>query len=191
VGRLDPLKNQVALVDAFADVVARLPGERDRLRLVIAGDGPARGAIETRIRERGLGKLAWVAGVRRDVQQMLTALDVFVLPSLNEGISNTILEAMATGLPVVAASVGGNAEVVENDRTGILCAESAPSAIAEALARYLAEPGLAQRHGAAGRARAEQHFSLEAMVQEYSALYDEVLARPDAVPASRGTEVPR
>ena len=189
VGRLDPLKNQVALVDAFADVVARSPGERNRLRLVVAGDGPARGAIETRIRERGLGKLAWVAGARRDVQQVLTALDVFALPSINEGISNTILEAMATGLPVVAASVGGNAEVVENDRSGILCADSAPSAIADALARYLADPALAQRHGTAGRARAEQHFSLEAMVREYSALYDEVLARPEAVSASRGTEV--
>jgi glycosyltransferase involved in cell wall biosynthesis len=95
---------------------------------------------------------------------------------------------MATGLPVIAAGVGGNTELVEHERTGILCPDSAPAALADSLARYLADPGLASRHGTAGRARVEQHFSLEAMIREYGALYDDLLTAAGA-PDPQRTEV--
>ena len=189
VGRLDPLKNQVALVDAFAALVSQRRSGQRSLRLVIAGEGPARAQIETRIRERGLEQLVWVAGARSDVPEVLAALDVFVLPSINEGISNTILEAMACSLPVVAARVGGNAELVEDARTGILCPDSAAQSLAAAMTRYLEDDVLAQLHGAAGRARVERHFSLEAMVRQYAELYDEVLTRPTPGLEANGTEV--
>jgi sugar transferase (PEP-CTERM/EpsH1 system associated) len=189
VGRLDPLKNQVALVDAFAGLVMQRRSAQRQLRLVIAGEGPARATIEARIRELGLEPLVWVAGARSDVPAVLAALDLFVLPSINEGISNTILEAMACGLPVVAARVGGNAELVEDGRTGTLCEGSAADPLAAAMRHYLADPQLGQRHGAAGRARVERHFSLEAMVRQYAALYDEVLARPVTGLQANGTGV--
>jgi sugar transferase (PEP-CTERM/EpsH1 system associated) len=176
VGRCDPLKNQLALIDAFAELIAQTADGADRLRLVIVGDGPVRSQLVQRVRERRLEDLVWLAGARADTPEILSILDVFVLPSLNEGISNTILEAMATSLPVVAARVGGNAELVEDESTGLLCEGSRPATLVAAMQRYLVDPGLARVHGAAGRARVESHFSLESMIRGYVAFYDEVLA---------------
>jgi glycosyltransferase involved in cell wall biosynthesis len=95
---------------------------------------------------------------------------------------------MACSLPVVAARVGGNAELVEDARTGILCPDSAAQSLAAAMTRYLEDDVLAQLHGAAGRARVERHFSLEAMVRQYAELYDEVLTRPTPGLEANGTE---
>jgi sugar transferase (PEP-CTERM/EpsH1 system associated) len=180
VGRCDPLKNQLALVDAFAELVSKSGAEQSRLRLVIVGDGPERARLTQRVRERGLEGLVWLTGARADTPELLSAIDVFVLPSLNEGISNTILEAMATGLPVIATRVGGNAEVVDHEVTGVLCDDSRASTLASAMQRYIDEPALARSHGDAGRDRVRKHFSLDAMVQAYAAFYDEVLSRPSA-----------
>jgi len=104
-------------------------------------------------------------------------LDVFALPSLAEGISNTILEAMATGLPVIATDVGGNAELVEAGVTGRVIPSNDVAALADALARYADAPGSAHRHGLAGRARAERLYGIDAMVAQYDALYERLLAR--------------
>ena len=104
-------------------------------------------------------------------------MDVFVLPSVNEGISNTILEAMATGLPVVAARVGGNPELVVDGVSGRLYDPAGTDGLQQALLPYLTDPGLRERHGRAGRERVVQNFSLDAMVSRYLAMYDELLAR--------------
>ncbi len=103
-------------------------------------------------------------------------LDVFVLPSINEGISNTILEAMATGLPVVAARVGGNPELVVDGVTGRLYEPADAAALEAAVLPYLTDPELGRAHGRAGRDRVVQNFSLDAMVRRYLDLYDELLA---------------
>jgi glycosyltransferase involved in cell wall biosynthesis len=105
------------------------------------------------------------------VSELLQTLDVFVLTSLNEGLSNTILEAMATGLPVIATAVGGNGELVVDGETGSLVAPSDVDALAARLARYRQDPALAARHGRAGRSRVVAQFSLAAMVSAYGDLY--------------------
>jgi glycosyltransferase involved in cell wall biosynthesis len=108
---------------------------------------------------------------------MLRGLDVFALPSRYEGISNTIIEAMASGLPVVATRVGGNAELVIEGETGMLVAAEDPNAMAAALHSYVASHERRRAHGAAGRARVEARFSLRNMVDGYLAVYDEVARR--------------
>ena len=106
----------------------------------------------------------------------MRAMDVFVLPSINEGISNTILEAMATALPVVAGRVGGNPELVADGLTGRLYDPTDPAALEQALLPYLTDPALRHAHGRAGRDRVVQNFSLDAMIARYQSLYDELLA---------------
>ena len=102
-------------------------------------------------------------------------MDVFVLPSLAEGISNTILEAMATGLPVVATNVGGNSEILLDGITGFLVPRGNPGALAAAIRRYVDDPELCRIHGADARNRCETEFSIGAMVRNYQNLYDELL----------------
>jgi len=106
----------------------------------------------------------------------MRGLDCFVLPSLAEGISNTILEAMASGLPVIATRVGGNAELMEPDMTGRLVPAADSAALSREMLRYVAEPALARRHGRAGRNRAERRFSLDRMVDQYHDLYARALS---------------
>jgi glycosyltransferase involved in cell wall biosynthesis len=105
----------------------------------------------------------------------MRTFDLFVLPSINEGISNTILEAMATGLPVVAARVGGNPELIADGITGRLYDQADPAALERALLPYLTDPAECRTHGAAGRERVMQNFSLDAMVRRYLEMYDELL----------------
>lgn len=175
VGRLQPVKAQVDLVHALADLFRRHPATATDARLAIIGDGPERPAIESAIRDTGLGDHVWLAGARADVAACMQAMDVFVLPSLTEGISNTILEAMACGLPVIATDVGGNPELVDAGRTGVLVPPSNPPALANAMLQML-DALTASRMGKAGRARIEQYFSLDAMVASYSKLYDAALS---------------
>jgi glycosyltransferase involved in cell wall biosynthesis len=121
--------------------------------------------------------LTWVPGAIGGVAEILRNLDVFVLPSLAEGISNTILEAMASGVPVVATRVGGNPELVEDGITGTLTASQDVDGMARALVAYAADRALAKRHGSAGRRLVEQRFSLDVMVEGYLETYDRVLKR--------------
>jgi glycosyltransferase involved in cell wall biosynthesis len=106
----------------------------------------------------------------------MRSFDLFVLPSLAEGISNTILEAMASGLPVLATAVGGNAELVEEGRTGRLVPPADPQALAAAVREYVVNREMGRRHGSAARKIAEQSFGLDVMVNNYMDLYDRVLA---------------
>jgi sugar transferase (PEP-CTERM/EpsH1 system associated) len=184
VGRLQPVKNQAALLDAFAQLGRRDPRCLARLRLAIAGDGPMLATLRARADALGIAERVWFAGSVGNVASILRQLDVFVLPSLNEGISNTILEAMATALPIVATDVGGNAELVVDGETGALVAAQDVGALADAIARYALDPKLARRHGAAGRARAEALYGIDGMVARYAALYERLLQRRD--PVARG-----
>jgi len=127
--------------------------------------------------DSGVGQYAWLPGKRDDVARIMRCFDLFVLPSLAEGISNTILEAMATGLPVLATSVGGNTELVQPGVTGSLVPRDDPESMALAMRAYAESSELCRRHGIEARRTVERKFRMEAMVDAYLAIYDELLAR--------------
>jgi glycosyltransferase involved in cell wall biosynthesis len=166
IGRLDPVKNLSLLLRAFAVALAGDP----RLSLAIIGDGPERAALEAQARELGLeGRVAF-AGYRRDAARFLAAADLYVSSSTYEGVSLTILEAMAAGVPVVATEVGGNPEVVVHGETGLLVPGlCAPLSCA---ITGLARDEIRRRHfGDAARTRVVRHFSIDRMVGRYAELY--------------------
>ena len=134
------------------------------LRLIDRRRRPAAATLEAQAATLGLADQVRFTGARSDTPDLMRSFDVFVLPSINEGISNTILEAMATGLPVVAGRVGGNPELVVDGVTGAPVRSRRPGGLEQALLPYLTDPALRQAHGAAGRARVVQNFSLDAMV---------------------------
>ncbi len=185
VGRMQIVKDQLTLVRAFLHLLDAAPQARNVLRLVIVGDGPLHEEALRLLRDAQAESYAWLPGARSDVPDMLHSLDVFVLPSLAEGISNTILEAMASGLPVIATRVGGNVELVEEGRTGFLVPPSDPAAMANAIRAYLDDRTLLAAQGQAARKKAETEFSLEAMVNSYLAVYDGVLADDGRQPVDR------
>src|SRR5262249_55664270 len=165
------VKDQLTLVKAFLHLLKTEQNAHERLRLVMVGDGPLREEARQLLRQAHAEHLTWLPGERADIPTVMRALDVFVLPSLAEGISNTILEAMASGLPVVATRVGGNPELVDAGRTGLLVPAANPVAMAEALRTYLVDNGQVVSHGQAGRKKVETYFSMEAMVRSYLAVY--------------------
>ena len=186
VGRLAPVKHQRLLVEAFVRACRSAPAAADRMRLVIAGDGPDRAAIEQQVAASGMAGRIWMAGTRDDIPAMLAGLDLFVLPSLAEGISNTILEAMACGVPVVAARVGGNAELVAQGITGMLVASDDADAMADAIAGYAIDRNRARQQGDHARALAVSRFSIDTMIARYAELYDTLLesrCRPTTQPS--------
>lgn len=171
VGRLDPVKDQLGLLDAFAAL-----DRAERALIVIVGDGPCRSALDERARRGDLAGRARLLGERGDVATLLPGFDVFVLPSLAEGTSNTILEAMASGLPVVATRAGGNPELVIDGLTGTLVEVGDRCALTRALAQYAEDRCRRSVHGTNGRQRALQHFSLASMSHRYAELYRAALA---------------
>jgi sugar transferase (PEP-CTERM/EpsH1 system associated) len=173
VGRMDPVKDLPNLVRGFARATRR---SASRLRLVLVGDGPVRPAVERLVQEERLGERVWLAGERADIAEVMRGLDCFVLPSLGEGISNTILEAMATRLPVIATRVGGNAELIESGLTGLLVPPADSDALADALGHYSTDRAVARRHAKAARRLAQSRFSLARMVTDYCSLYETALA---------------
>lgn len=181
VGRLQPVKAQDDLVRAFVHLVRHQPALAGRVRLVLVGDGPLRPFCHALLDEAGLTSLAWFAGERHDVPEVMRGFDAFVLPSLMEGISNTILEAMASGLPVIATDVGGNRDLVDLGVTGQLVPPADPSALAAALATLAAAPALSTAMGAAARAAVEARFSMQRMMAAYEQVYDGVLTRQESV----------
>jgi sugar transferase (PEP-CTERM/EpsH1 system associated) len=175
VGRMQTVKDPLTLVRAFLHVLATQPAMAKRLRLMLIGDGPLRAEAQRMLRAADAERFAWLPGERSDIPELMRALDIFVLPSLGEGISNTILEAMASGLPVIATHVGGNPELVEDGQTGRLVPPSEPVALAGAIVEYLVDAEFRVRHGRAGRVKVETYFSLDAMIHSYLAAYDAVL----------------
>lgn len=175
VGRQEPVKNPLSLVRAFARLVDAVPTGRERLRLVLVGSGPLHHEVRELVRALGVHDLVWLPGGRNDVPELVRHMDIFVLPSLNEGISNTILEAMASGVPVVAAHVGGNPEIVRDGVTGALYPVNDETALARELRKYVDDPALRRDHGQRARAIVEQRHTLDAMVRTYLDVYDNTL----------------
>lgn len=181
VGRMQAVKAQTVLVQAFILALQRAPELRAHLRLALVGDGPLRAQCAALLAAAGMGDLAWLAGERRDVPAVMRHLNLFALPSLAEGISNTILEAMACGRAVLATRVGGNAELVEEGVTGQLVDAGSPHVLADALLQLASEPEHVRAMGHAGRLRVEQQFSLDGMVSAYDSLYRGLLGgRPNS-----------
>jgi glycosyltransferase involved in cell wall biosynthesis len=170
VARLTPQKGHEHLVAAAADILRSRP---DAL-FVLAGDGPLRGAIEARARSLGVHKAFRFLGYRSDVADLLAVFDVFVLPSLYEGLPNAVLEAMASGKPVVATAVDGTPEAVVHGSTGMLVPPSDPSALAGAVLHVLSDPGRMRRMGAAGRDRAVREFGLAGQIEAFHRLFQEL-----------------
>jgi sugar transferase (PEP-CTERM/EpsH1 system associated) len=172
VGRLQDVKHHAGLIEAFALLRTMLPEAAPRLRLVLVGDGPLRARLEQQILAAGLQDCVWLAGARSDVAPVMRSFDLFALSSIAEGTPVTMLEAMASSLPVVSTAVGGIPDLVLDGATGRLVPASDPQAMAEALAAYVRSPALARTHGAAGRERIEQKYSIAAMLATYVDLYD-------------------
>ena len=173
-GRLQAVKDQLSLVRGFAGLLQEEPALRAVARLAIVGDGPMRNALLAAVAEERLEDLVWIPGARNDMQHVYQCFDVFVLSSLKEGISNTILEAMASGLPVIATEVGGNPELIQDNVNGRLVPVSNPGALSSEMGRYIRSAELRLRHGTASRQRAISDFSVNAMVDSYVRLYDSV-----------------
>lgn len=169
VARLSAIKDPMNVVRAFVE--ARRDPACSALRLVVAGEGTLRGEMEAHLQEHGATPYAWLPGSRDDVAELLRSMDVFVLGSRREGISNTILEAMATGLPAIVTATGGNVELVRDGECGWHVPVGDPSAIAARLVEYARDPALRARHGAASRARIDAEFSLAGMLRRYDSLY--------------------
>jgi glycosyltransferase involved in cell wall biosynthesis len=170
VGRLQRPKDPLTLARALGLL-------RAKFSAVIVGEGPDRPRLEAEIRRLGLERAVVLAGNRSDVADILARADVFVLSSTSEGLPLSILEAMAAELPVVASSVGGVPEAVEDGDTGLLVPPRDPLRLAAALERLLVDPALRHRLGSNGRERVREHFSLEAFQQAHVAVYRRELVR--------------
>lgn len=183
VGRLQTVKHQTLLARAFVRALAVAPDLRGRMGLAIVGDGPLRAACQEILSGAGVEDAAWLAGERRDVPELMRSFDAFVLPSLGEGISNTILEAMASGLPVVATRVGGNPELVADGETGWIVPSDDVEAMSARLVDLARDPQQSASMGRLGRAQVERQFSLDAMVAAYRRIYDGMLQGRPSPPA--------
>lgn len=177
VGRMQAIKDQTMLAQAFIQALIAAPQLQDRLRLVMVGDGPLRAQAQALLDQAGVGQLAWLPGERNDVADVMRGLHAFALPSLGEGISNTILEAMASALPVIATAVGGNADLVQEPDTGTIVPAADAHTMAQEIVALASQPEQARSIGHAGRQRVVERFSMEAMVATYQRVYDEQLAR--------------
>ena len=192
VGRMEAVKDPVNLAQAFVRATQRAPEAMRRARLVLVGDGALRNQLRLLLERHGVLERVWFAGERADVADVMRGLDCFVLSSLAEGISNTILEAMATGLPVIATGVGGNGELIESGMSGTLVPVANPDELAAAMIRYATDRATARRHASAARHTVESRFSLSRMVLDYSSLYERTLSAAGVeLPAAREAMAPR
>jgi glycosyltransferase involved in cell wall biosynthesis len=171
VGNLYPVKGHALAVDALAALTARHP----RVHLAIAGRGALADALIAQARTLGLERRLHLLGLRSDIPAVLAAADAFVMPSLSEGLPLALLEAMFAGKPIVATEVGDVASALDRGRAGVLVPPGDPAALASAVDTVLANPALAERLGAAARARAIAEYDLQIMVRRYRSIYDELL----------------
>jgi glycosyltransferase involved in cell wall biosynthesis len=182
--RFSEIKDPLNLVNAFIALQRAGSAVAGRVRLVMCGSGELHGAALRCLRQAGCEQKAWLPGNRDDIPAMLGLMNVFVLGSLREGISNTILEAMAAALPVVATDTGGNRELVLDGETGMLVPVADPASLAEAIRTYAEDPALVRRHGLAARQRAINCFSIGSMVANYTDLYRGELGRKGINPCA-------
>ena len=174
IGRVQPIKDQATLVRAFAQVVQCGSRANVSLRLMVVGDGPALNDLRQLAFDIGVERFVWFTGARADVSDLLQTMNLFVLPSLNEGISNTLLEAMACGLPVLATAVGGNVELLVENVMGSSFSPGDHDSLAAMICAYIEDPERLRNHSAAARRRAVENFSLQAMVSSYQNVYESI-----------------
>jgi glycosyltransferase involved in cell wall biosynthesis len=172
LANLWPIKGHHILLEAAVRVVAYFP----KVRFVLIGMGVQRAELESRARALSIEKHVLFLGSRQDVPDILSCMEISVLPSLGEGFSNAILESMAAGLPMVATDVGGNREAIIDGETGFIVPPGDPDSLADRLIRLLDDPSLGKKMGRAGRQRIENHFTLDRMVRDTERFYDEILA---------------
>lgn len=172
VGRMHGVKDQLTLVRAFIDACAKSSAFQQQCCLFLVGDGPLRSEAIALLTQAKLSDHVWLPGERSDIADILRSLDVFVLPSKAEGISNTILEAMATGLPVIATKVGGNAELVLDGVTGCLVESEDVVGLSKAMLDLVADDGRRRLWGEASLRRVQVEFSIDSMVDRYRQVYD-------------------
>jgi len=177
IARFHPIKDHVTLINAFAQLVKEFPD----VDLLLVGDGPERSALSRLCTDLNLGDRVQFLGIRADVAEILQAVNVFALTSLCEAASLTILEAMASGLPVVVTDVGGNPEMVRDGIDGFLAPRQDAQVIAQALRKLLNQPETAQKMGEAGRTRVQQYYSLSRTIDRYHQLYRELAASPPGI----------
>jgi sugar transferase (PEP-CTERM/EpsH1 system associated) len=171
VGRMAKVKDYPTLVRAFIQLCEQ-SSDRAGLRLIIVGDGPTRAECQKLVEIAGLAGQVYFAGDRSDTADWLRAFDIFVLPSLGEGISNTILEAMSSGLPIIATQVGGTPELIEEGISGLMFTPGDADTLTRILADYAADPARCERQGIAARTRIENEFSWHKAAAAYQAIYE-------------------
>lgn len=171
VTRFTEIKDPLNLVQAFIKLRSELGKQEIDVRLLMIGDGPLRLTALNLLQEAGQAGAAWLPGSRDDLPLLMQEMDIFALGSLKEGISNTLLESMASGVPLVATMTGGNIEIIEHEMTGRLVPVGDSQALAAAVLYYVKNNEIRQRHGAAARDRAESYYSLERMLENYYNLY--------------------
>ena len=173
------VKGHPTLIEAARRICARFP----QVRFVLIGDGEKRSSFEAKVSELGLQSNFLFLGSRQNIPEILACCDMAVLPSQAEGFSNALLEYMAMGLPTIATQVGGNPEVIENGRDGLLVTPDDPQALAGAISSLLENPHFASQLGAAARERVRRHFDFSQLTFNVDALYTELLqARRSKVP---------
>ncbi len=173
VARFDPIKNIESLVHSFAD----LSKHYESLRLVLVGDGECRNDLRALVSSLSIEDRVLFAGETTSVMQFYHAMDIYVQPSLYEGVSNTILEALSCALPVVAGRVGGTPEILFDDVNGILLDSLSVESLIKGLEILLSSAELRMEMGRAGRVIAEERFSVSTMVSEYETLFEHVASR--------------
>jgi sugar transferase (PEP-CTERM/EpsH1 system associated) len=178
VGRLEAIKHQMLLARAFVRLVRANPAGADRLRLAIVGAGPLHDTIAALLQDAGLSDRVWMPGARSDVGLLLRHFDAFVLPSLAEGTSCTLQEAMATGLAIVATQVGGNAKLLDDGRCGQLVPSDDVPAMASALEMQFLSPSMGQELGARARAQVAMHHGVDQCLRAYDALFSREMGKP-------------
>ena len=182
-GRLGPQKDNQTLIRAMAHLRSLVPGRP--IILLLAGGGPDRRMLEHIVHSLGLGEQVRLLGFRGDIPAFLAGLDIFVSPALWEGLSISLMEAMAAAKAIVTTSIPPNAELIEHEVTGLLVAPKSPKQVAEAIAQFVQEPRLAQRCARAARQRLLKHYTIDRMFQETWELYLNLLAkkRPEGIAA--------
>lgn len=171
IARLAPQKNQTLLIEAFA----KNPGRYDNSKLIIVGDGDEREKLREIAKLHGLENKVHFLGIRTDIPDILNASDVFVLSSDWEGNPLSIMEAMAAGKPVIATSVGGVPELIQNNDTGILVPPKDVDALSKAMLLLMEDRGLCHKLGERAREFAEREFDISVMVKKYERLYESLL----------------
>ena len=172
-GRLHPQKNLAMLIDAWPSVV-----EQTRACLILVGDGPDRDRLRSLVADRGLTDFVHFTGAVTDPSRWLRSADAFVLPSVAEGMSNSLLEAMSTGLPCLASKIGGNTDLLGGaELAGVLVEASRSEVWADALAGLLTQPDRLTQFGRVARLRVETTYAMPAVIDRYQALYQNIIDR--------------